>query len=63
MKRILILFFCFCLLLPAVSGCGAAAPRENGKLRVIISKVQPGAIGEPEHAGEDVGNADITDEA
>lgn len=37
MKRILILFFCFCLLLPAVSGCGAAAPRENGKLRVIAT--------------------------
>lgn len=28
----------------------------NGKLRVIISKVKPGAIGEPEHAGEDLGN-------
>lgn len=37
MKRILILFFCFCLLLPALSGCGAAAPRENGKLRVIAT--------------------------
>ena len=32
----------------------------NGKLRVIISKVKPGAIGEPEHAGEDVGSAAIT---
>jgi phenylacetate-coenzyme A ligase PaaK-like adenylate-forming protein len=32
----------------------------NGKLRVIVSKVKPGAIGEPEHAGEDVGNAEIT---
>ena len=32
----------------------------NGKLRVIISKVQPGAIGEPEHAGEDVGSAEIS---
>ncbi|HAB94315.1 MAG TPA: hypothetical protein DCF49_06065, partial [Lachnospiraceae bacterium] len=32
----------------------------NGKLRVIISKVKPGAIGEPEHAGEDVGSAEIT---
>ena len=31
----------------------------NGKLRVIISKVKPGAIGEPEHAGEDVGSAQI----
>ncbi len=31
----------------------------NGKLRVIISKVKTGAIGEPEHAGEDVGSADI----
>ena len=37
MKRILILFFCFCLLLPALSGCSAAAPRENGKLRVIAT--------------------------
>ena len=26
----------------------------NGKLRVIVSKVQPGAIGEPVHAGEDI---------
>ena len=33
----------------------------NGKLRVIVSKVKPGAIGEPEHAGEDVGNAEITE--
>ena len=31
----------------------------NGKLRVIISNVKPGAIGEPEHAGEDVGSAEI----
>ena len=31
----------------------------NGKLRVIISNVIPGAIGEPEHAGEDVGSAEI----
>jgi len=34
----------------------------NGKLRVIVSKVKPGAIGEPEHAGEDTGNAEITEE-
>ena len=33
----------------------------NGKLRVIISKVRTGAIGEPEHAGEDVGSAKITE--
>ena len=33
----------------------------NGKLRVIISKVKPGAIGEPEHAGEDVGSAKIAE--
>ena len=35
----------------------------NGKLRVIISKVKTGAIGEPEHAGEDVGSADIKPDA
>ena len=33
----------------------------NGKLRVIISNVKPGAIGEPEHAGEDVGSAEIAE--
>ena len=33
----------------------------NGKLRVIISKVKTGAIGEPEHAGEDVGSAEIAE--
>ena len=27
----------------------------NGKLRVIVSKVKPGALGEPEDAGRDVG--------
>jgi len=32
----------------------------NGKLRVIISKVRPGALGEPENAGTDVGSAKIT---
>ena len=26
---------------------------------MIISNVKPGAIGEPEHAGEDVGSAEI----
>ena len=31
----------------------------NGKLRVIVSKVQTGAIGEPVHAGEDTGNVDV----
>ena len=33
----------------------------NGKLRVIVSKVQPGAIGEPVHAGEDTSNTEITE--
>ena len=33
----------------------------NGKLRVIISKVQPGAIGEPVHAGEEISGSYCTD--
>ena len=33
----------------------------NGKLRVIVSKVEPGAIGEPVHAGEDTSNTEITE--
>lgn len=37
MKRILTLFLCFCLLLPALGGCGAAAPRGDGKPRVIAT--------------------------
>lgn len=34
----------------------------NGKLRVIVSKVVPGALGEPENAGRDVGNEKIDGE-
>lgn len=33
----------------------------NGKLRVIVSKVQTGAIGEPEHAGEEISSVETYD--
>ncbi|MBQ7171749.1 MAG: zinc ABC transporter substrate-binding protein [Clostridia bacterium] len=37
MKKLFVLFLCFCLLLPALGGCGEAAPREGGKLRVVAT--------------------------